>query len=94
VKPSIGRIVHWNEEDGTIRPALILACEMKPGAQAAEPRSTDPSHFDVTLEVHATAKFDGRLISATQIIERAPFSIARSGHESARGCWTWPPRDT
>jgi len=104
MKPSVGRVVHFNETSWTgtetvsiVRAALVVECKLKP-ARAVGVGEDD---FDVTLEVHATAMnvehvrnptIGPRLVPHLYIVESAKFSPARSGHESARGCWTWPPR--
>ena len=98
MKPTVGRWVHWNADVRggklVIRPALIVQC--KPFSGSPESSISEQS-YDVMLEVHGViveAEIGGRSEPCIYIVEHAPYSPARSGHESAIGCWTWPPRES
>lgn len=98
MKPSVGRIVHWNTDVRgkiSVRPALIVECVPKHAVGANE------YDFDVTLEVHGVAvevvKVVDLGVSGTTspkphiyIVEHAPYSPALSGHSTAVEHWTWP----
>lgn len=99
MKPSIGRTVHFNavvDQEVKVCAALIVECE--PFEDIAQP--IEEKDFRVTLEVHAVrrvidADIDLRTVSRipqphTYIVDHARYSPAKSGHENARNCWTWP----
>jgi|HubBroStandDraft_2_1064218.scaffolds.fasta_scaffold00001_11 hypothetical protein len=86
MKPSVGRWVHHTDADGVVRAALIVVCAMKDGYAVG----VDEQDFDVTLEVHGLRDHE----SNVYIVEQAQYSPARSGHVTARGCWTWPARES
>jgi hypothetical protein len=85
-KPTIGRIVHYVTEQGTVRPAMIV--------QIFDQASYPPGSDTVNLQVFTDFGNDGsdpELASAT--ISGAAWcpSRARSDEPKPRH-WHWPPR--
>jgi len=102
MKPSVGRWVHWNAgRDGGLNEVAVYAALIVDVCSRADHEFARASENDflVTLEVHATTSVRDpmtgpRTVPDVYIVENAVYSPARSGHETARERWTWPPRES
>jgi hypothetical protein len=83
-----GQWVHYNDEECHVYAALIVEGLIIGNASRED-------GYRLTLEVHSVNRSRPNehpyvAVPEVRIVENVRFSPARSGHSSARCCWTWP----